>query len=86
MDVVVADIADDASLEAMCGATSVLISCVGPVSDWVGRLQSCVCVCVCYAVFVTPYSQYQLYGEPVIKACIKAKCNYVDITGEPYVS
>jgi short subunit dehydrogenase-like uncharacterized protein len=28
--------------------------------------------------------QYQLYGEPVIRACIRAKCNYVDITGEPY--
>ena len=30
--------------------------------------------------------QYQLYGEPVVKACISQKCNYVDITGETYVS
>ena len=32
-----------------------------------------------------PSVQYQLYGEPVIRACIKTKCHYVDITGEPYV-
>ena len=31
------------------------------------------------------HTQYQVYGEPVIRACIKEKCNYVDITGEPYV-
>ena len=30
--------------------------------------------------------QFQLYGEPVVKACISQKCNYVDITGETYVS
>ena len=30
--------------------------------------------------------QYQLYGEQVVKACISQKTNYVDITGEPYVS
>ena len=30
--------------------------------------------------------QFQLYGEPVVKACINQKCNYVDITGETYVS
>ena len=32
IDVVAADVSDDASLEAMCSKASVLISCVGPVS------------------------------------------------------
>ncbi|CAI8010351.1 Saccharopine dehydrogenase-like oxidoreductase [Geodia barretti] len=57
IDVIAADVTDDASLEEMCSKATVLISCVGP---------------------------YQLYGEPVIRACIKTKCHYVDITGEPY--
>ena len=43
-------------------------------------------VCGCYAFISSLCSQYQLYGEPVVKACIGQKCNYVDITGETYVS
>ena len=30
--------------------------------------------------------QFSLYGEPLIKACIASKCDYIDVTGEPYVS
>eukprot|EP00112_Aurelia_sp_Birch-Aquarium-sp1_P013534 Seg2875.2 transcript_id=Seg2875.2/GoldUCD/mRNA.D3Y31 product="Saccharopine dehydrogenase-like oxidoreductase" protein_id=Seg2875.2/GoldUCD/D3Y31 len=26
---------------------------------------------------------YRFYGEPVVKACVKAKTNYVDVSGEP---
>lgn len=32
IDVIVADISEDASLESMCSKTSVIINCVGPVS------------------------------------------------------
>jgi len=32
IDAIVADVSDQASLEAMCAKTSVLINCVGPVS------------------------------------------------------
>lgn len=35
------------------------------------------------ALFVV---QYQLYGDQVVRACISQKTNYVDITGETYVS
>lgn len=57
VDVIVADVNDQASLEAMCARATVLVNCVGP---------------------------YQLYGEPVVQACISQKCHYVDITGETY--
>ena len=30
--------------------------------------------------------QFSLYGEPLVKACIASKCDYIDVTGEPYVS
>ena len=33
VDVLVADVSDQDSLEAMCGDTAVVIDCVGPVSD-----------------------------------------------------
>lgn len=33
VDVVVANVSDQASLETMCASTSVLINCVGPVSE-----------------------------------------------------
>ena len=29
--------------------------------------------------------QFQLYGEPVVKACIDQKCHYIDVSGETYV-
>ena len=109
MDVVVADVSDEASLEAMCARTTVLLNCVGPVGIehtlvflpggcvvYGARARVCVCsvcvVCVCVCVCSTAsvkvliFSQFQLYGEAVVKACINKKCNYVDITGETYVS
>ena len=39
-----------------------------------------------FIVLVHLSVQYQLYGEQVVKACISQKTNYVDITGETYVS
>ena len=33
VDTMMADVSDQASLEAMCASTSVLINCVGPVSE-----------------------------------------------------
>lgn len=33
VDVIVANVSDQASLETMCASTSVLINCVGPVSE-----------------------------------------------------
>ena len=30
--------------------------------------------------------QFQLYGEPVVKACVDQKCHYIDVSGETYVS
>ena len=40
IDVIAADVTDDASLEEMCSKTAVLISCVGPV----GMCEEWVCV------------------------------------------
>jgi short subunit dehydrogenase-like uncharacterized protein len=37
-------------------------------------------------VVISCVGPFQLYGEPLVKACIEAKCNYIDVTGEPYVS
>ena len=34
IDVVVADVNDQDSLEAMCADATVIIDCVGPVSNW----------------------------------------------------
>lgn len=30
-------------------------------------------------------SQYRFYGEPVVRACVKAGTSHVDISGEPFV-
>jgi hypothetical protein len=35
-------------------------------------------------VVISCVGPFQLYGEPLVKACIEAKCNYIDVTGEPY--
>ncbi len=53
---IVADIADPASLAAMAGQARVVLTTVGP---------------------------YQLYGEPVVEACIVAGTDYADLCGEP---
>ena len=53
---IVADVNDSASMNAMCARARVLINCVGPFFKW---------------------------GEPVVRACVRNKCDYVDITGEP---
>lgn len=53
---IVADVKDDDSLNAMCAQCKVLVNCCGP---------------------------YRLYGEPVVKAAIKNKTHYVDVSGEP---
>ena len=54
--VVVADVADEASVEAMAASTRVLCTTVGPFDE---------------------------YGEPVVRACVEAGTDYLDITGEP---
>ncbi|EMP55427.1 saccharopine dehydrogenase-like protein [Marinobacter santoriniensis NKSG1] len=55
LPVVLADSSDDASLQAMCQQTRVVISTVGP---------------------------YALYGEPLIRACVRNGTDYCDLTGE----
>lgn len=54
--VVVADVADQASVDAMAASTRVLCTTVGPFDE---------------------------YGEPVVRACVEAGTDYLDITGEP---
>jgi short subunit dehydrogenase-like uncharacterized protein len=53
---IVADSQDAASLDALCSATKIIATTVGP---------------------------YAHYGEPLVKACLKHKTHYLDITGEP---
>lgn len=53
---IVADIADPASLATMAQQARVVLTTVGP---------------------------YQLYGEPVLEACIAAGTDYADLCGEP---
>ena len=49
----------------------------------------CMYVCV-YVLPILPHLpvglQFSLYGEPLVKACIASRCDYIDVTGEPYVS
>ena len=55
--VLVAQVDDPASLRAMAEQTRLVVTTVGPFSD---------------------------YGEPVVAACIEARTDYVDSTGEPH--
>lgn len=55
IDIVVADMNNEQSIEDMVASTKVILTTVGP---------------------------FALYGEPVIKACVKFNTDYVDITGE----
>lgn len=34
-------------------------------------------------VLVNCCGPYHLYGEPVVKACVKEGCHYLDVSGEP---
>uniref|UniRef100_A0A2H1WM84 SFRICE_017814 n=1 Tax=Spodoptera frugiperda TaxID=7108 RepID=A0A2H1WM84_SPOFR len=40
-------------------------------------------MCAQTNVLINCCGPYRLYGEPVVKAAIESKTNYVDITGEP---
>ncbi|KJE89474.1 saccharopine dehydrogenase [Capsaspora owczarzaki ATCC 30864] len=53
---VIADVADEASLKAMAQRARVILDCVGP---------------------------YRFYGEQVVKACIDAGTDFLDVSGEP---
>lgn len=53
---IVADASDPASLDAMAGATKVVLTTVGP---------------------------YQLYGNELVAACVRAGTAYADLCGEP---
>lgn len=55
LPVVLADVSDEASLDALCGQTRAVISTVGP---------------------------YALYGEPMVRACVRSGTDYCDLTGE----
>lgn len=37
-------------------------------------------------VLVNCVGPYRFYGEAVVKACVEAKTDYLDISGEPHVS
>jgi len=54
--IVIADAENAATIDAMCKATKVVLTTVGP---------------------------YQLYGEPLVKACAENGTDYVDLCGEP---
>lgn len=56
VDVIVADIRNASSLDAMAAQTKVILSTAGP---------------------------FARIGEPIVDACVRNGCNYVDITGEP---
>ncbi|CAG0884225.1 unnamed protein product [Cyprideis torosa] len=53
---IIADVADETSIDSMTQQARLVINCVGP---------------------------YVLYGEQVVKSCIKNKASHVDISGEP---
>ncbi|KAF8588524.1 hypothetical protein K439DRAFT_1538502 [Ramaria rubella] len=55
-DIIVADVHDQSSLNAMAQQTQLLLNCVGPYRD---------------------------YGEPVVRACLEARTDYLDLCGEP---
>lgn len=54
--IVIADVDNVSSLQAMAQQCRVVINCCGP---------------------------YRFYGEPVVRACIEAGTDHVDVTGEP---
>ena len=45
--------------------------------------QSLLLMCKQTKVVLDCVGPYRFYGEPVVKACVEAKANYVDICGEP---
>ncbi|XP_062501648.1 saccharopine dehydrogenase-like oxidoreductase [Corticium candelabrum] len=40
-------------------------------------------MCASCKVLLNCVGPYRFYGEPVVKACVEEKCDYVDISGEP---
>ena len=93
---VMADVSDQKSLNEMAAKSNVVINCVGPVS--VPSVQNMLVIysssfmsdysltswCLIMSLFFPP-EQYQLYGEPVVQACVENGANHVDISGETLV-
>ncbi|XP_065915529.1 saccharopine dehydrogenase-like oxidoreductase [Dysidea avara] len=41
-------------------------------------------MCMRSSVIINCVGPFQLYGEPVVRACIDQKCHYIDVSGETY--
>ena len=76
MDIVVADVADNDSMVAMCRQCQLVINCVGK-----SRCKQHNDIIMCALFDVT--GPYRFLGEQVVTACIAGGSDYVDISGEP---
>eukprot|EP00850_Spirogloea_muscicola_P002977 SM000011S19155 [mRNA] locus=s11:1122897:1125438:- [translate_table: standard] len=70
---VIADVADALSLAALCEQTDLVLSCVGPF-----RGQHVMMDTLKADEEAGPMTECSYYGEPVVKACVEAGCDYVD--------
>jgi short subunit dehydrogenase-like uncharacterized protein len=49
----------------------------------VGNMESLLRMCEASRVVITTVGPYTRYGEPLVKACVESKSDYVDLVGEP---
>jgi short subunit dehydrogenase-like uncharacterized protein len=70
-------------LEDVSSNTGVSPSEVGIIKADVNDDSSIRQMCRSSKVLLNCVGPYRFYGEPVVKACVEEKCDYVDICGEP---
>lgn len=61
------------------------LSSVGVIVADVGDEKSLLEMCAQTKLVINCCGPYRLYGEPVVKAAVENKANYIDISGEPQV-
>ncbi|CAF1028719.1 unnamed protein product, partial [Didymodactylos carnosus] len=59
------------------------LSAVETVAADVNNTESVTKMCQKTIVLINCVGPYRLYGEPVVQACLNAKTNYIDVSGEP---
>lgn len=76
-NIIVADVNDEPSLFKMARSTKRMYI-------WLqnGSLVLFLLICVLYIVLLNCVGPYRHFGEPVVSACIAAKCDYIDLCGE----
>ncbi|CAF1243984.1 unnamed protein product, partial [Didymodactylos carnosus] len=70
-------------LDEITKITGINLNSIETIAADINNVESLTKMCQKTDVLINCVGPYRLYGYPVIQACLNAKANYVDISGEP---